>query len=266
MPEFELQPMTVGEILSTAAQIYWHRFWLMFRLVGLFILPIEIVYAVLISTGSASRANVISELLVVATGQLAAAACMKAVTDEYLGHFATWRSSVKFVWHRGAQVCLVAIVQVVIVGAGLLLLFVPGIYLLIALLLTTPALLLENLRPLTSLQRSRTLIQGTWLRTAGCYLLASILVFFVALIPTLLLIHATGSGTTSSTSHPLAAEVASVITSLLTTPFMAMVIVFIYYDLRVRKEGLTVDQLARAVHIDPSSVDRSRFQQPEADA
>jgi predicted secreted protein len=117
-----------------------------------------------------------------------------------------------------------------------------------------------------ALQRSRMLTQGMWFRTAGCYLLASLFVFFVALIPTLLFIHVTGAGSTASSSDPVAADIASVVTSLLTTPFMATVVVLIYYDLRVRKEQLSIDELARAVRIDPSSVDRTRFERPDDSA
>jgi predicted secreted protein len=263
MEEFDLRPMTVGEIVSTAVRIYWTRFGVLLRLVAIFILPVEVVYAIVVNESSTSRTNVLSELLVVATGQLATAACLKAVSDEFLGHRSSWRTAMDFVWHRSAQVLVLAVIEVVLVGAGLLFFIVPGIYLLVALLLATPALLLENLQPLNALQRSRALTQGMWFRTAGCYLLASLFVFFVALIPTLLFIHVTGSGTTTSGSDLVAADIASVVTSLLTTPFMATVVVLIYYDLRVRKEGLSIDELARSVRIDPSTIDRTRFERPD---
>jgi hypothetical protein len=85
----------------------------------------------------------------------------------------------------------------------------------------------------------------------------------VALIPTLLFIHVTGAGSTASSSNPVAADIASVLTSLLTTPFMATVVVLIYYDLRVRKERLSIDELALTLRIDPAVVDRTRFERPE---
>jgi hypothetical protein len=229
-------------------------------------LPVEIVYAIVVSKSSGSRSNVLSELLVVATGQLATAACLKAVSDEFLGQRSSWRSAMEFVWRRSGNVLILAVGEVLLVGAGFVLLIVPGIYLLVALLLATPALLLEDLQPVGALARSRMLTQGMWFRTAGCYLLASLFVFFVALIPTLLFIHVAGAGSTASSSDPVAADVASVITSLLTTPFMATVVVLIYYDLRVRKEGLSIDQLARSVQVDPSAVDRSRFERPPESA
>jgi hypothetical protein len=263
MEEFDLRPMTVGEIVSTAVQIYWTRFGVLLRLVAIFILPVEVVYAIVVSESSTSRTSVLSELLVVATGQLATAACLKAVSDEFLGHRSNWRTAIDFVWRRSGQVLVLAVIEVVLVGAGLLFFIVPGIYLLVALLLATPALLLENLQPINALRRSRALTQGMWFRTAGCYLLASLFVFFVALIPTLLFIHVTGSGTSTSGSDPVAADIASVATSLLTTPFMATVVVLIYYDLRVRKEGLSIDELARSVRIDPSTIDRTRFERPD---
>ena len=64
MEEFDLRPMTVGEIVSTAVQIYWTRFGVLLRLVAIFILPVEIVYAIVVNESSTSRTSVLSELLV----------------------------------------------------------------------------------------------------------------------------------------------------------------------------------------------------------
>lgn len=248
--------MTAGEIMNNAVRIYGTQFPTLIRAVGVFIIPVEILYAALFA--SRSTGAIVSELLLVITGQLAAAASLKAVSEAFLGHPTSWRSSVRFVWSRMAHVLLLALIEVVLVGIGFILI-IPGIYLLVALLVATPALLLEGLDPISALKRSRELVKGLWFRTAGCYLLASIFVGLVALIPTLLFIKANGSGAHATSSHPLAAQIASVVTSLLTTPFMAAVVVLIYYDLRVRKEGYQLDDLARGVAVDPARIDRSRF-------
>jgi hypothetical protein len=263
MAHGDLEPMSIGEILSAAMQIYWTRFGLLIRLAAGFVLPVEILSVILIGESSSSRSSAVSELALVAASQLATAACLKAVSDEYLGHHASWHSALEFVWHRSGQVLMVAIVETIVIGIGFLLLVVPGVYLLVVLLVATPALLIERLDPLAALQRSRTLIQGAWFRTAGCYLGASIFVALVALIPALIIIRVAGGGATTSTSHPFAAQVASVLTPVLATPFMATVVVLIYFDLRVRKERFTIEELARAIALDPRSVDRSRFERPD---
>ena len=252
--------MTVGEIMNTAVRIYTTHFFTLLRAVSVFIIPVEVIYAVWF----ASRTNgaLISVLLLVVTGQLAAAASLKAVAEAYVGVETSWRISLGFVWNRMGRVLVLAIVEVVLVAVGSILI-IPGVYLLVALLVATPALLFEGLDPISAMQRSRQLVRGLWLRTAGCYLLASVFVGLVALIPTLLFIKANGSGAHTTTSHPLAAQIASVVTTLLTTPFMATIVVLIYFDLRVRKEGYRLQDLARDVSIDIDRIDGTRFGLPD---
>jgi hypothetical protein len=254
--------MTVGELMNTAVSIYRTRFWILFRLVAVVILPVEVVYAVVFTAAASGSANALSVVVLVFNGQLATAACLKAVSDGYLGASTSWHASMDFVGRRFGVVVVLALIEVVLVGAGLLLFVIPGVYLLVALLVSTPAMLLERLNPVSAMQRSRQLIQGMWLRSAGTYLLASIFVFLVALIPSLLFIRVS-AGSRVTNTHPLAGEIAAVVTSMLTTPFMAIVVVLIYYDLRVRKEDLGLDALAKGVDVHPGDIDRRRFDRSE---
>lgn len=244
--------------MNVAVSIYRRRFWVLFRLVATVILPVEVVYAVVFTAAAAGSANSLSVVVLVFNGQLATATCLKAVSDTYLGVATSWRASMDFIGRGLGAVVLLALIEVVLVGAGFLLFVVPGIYLLVALLVSTPAMILERLNPVSAMQRSRQLVQGMWLRSAGTYVLASILVFLVALIPSLLFIRVSAGARVSDT-HPLAGEIAAVVTSMLTTPFMAIVVVLIYYDLRVRKEGLSLESLASGVDTHPGEIDRRRF-------
>jgi len=260
MPDFDLQAMTTGEVLATAMRIYWTRFWLLVSLAAGFVLPIEILSVALVGESTSSRSSWISEAALVAASQLATAACLQAVSAEYLGQATTWRSGVEFVWHRSGSVLTLALVEMVLIGLGVIVFVVPGVYLLVALLVATPALLVERLDPIAALQRSRLLTQGMWFKTAGTYLLGSLFVVLVALIPALVIIKVTGGSSASADPHPFAAQVASVLTPVLATPFMATIVVLIYYDLRVRKEGFNLDWLARSISLDPRLTDRSRFE------
>jgi hypothetical protein len=263
MAEFDLEPMTTGEILSAAMQIYWARFGLLVGLAAIFVVPIEILSAVVVGQSTSARVNSFSQLALLAASQLATAACLKAVSDEYLGLPVTWRPSMAFVVQRSASVLVVTVIEIVLVVVGLVLFFVPGIYLAVALLVATPALLIERLDPIAALQRSRDLTQGEWFRTAGSYLLALVFVALIVSVPVLLIIHVAGGGVATASPHPFPAQVASVCTSLLATPFLATVVVLIYYDLRVRKEQFTAADLARGVLSDPALIDRSRFEPPD---
>ena len=256
MPTAELRPMTAGEIMNTAVRIYATQFLTLMSAVAIFIIPVEILYAVWFA--ARSNGALVSVLLLVVTGQLATAASLQAVAEAYLGVATSWRRSIAFVSRRMGRVLLLALIEVALVGVGSILI-IPGVYLLVALLVATPALLFERLDPISAMKRSRELVRGLWFRTAGCYLLASFFVGLVALIPTLLFIKANGSGAHVTSSHPLAAQIAGVVTSLLTTPFMAAIVVLIYFDLRVRKEGYRLDDLAKDVAIEPGQIDRARF-------
>jgi len=260
MPDFDLEPMTAGEVLATAMRIYWGRFGLLVRLAAGFVLPVEILSVVLVGQSTSSRSSLISELALVAASQLATAACLQAVSAEYLGQDTTWRSAMEFVWHRSGPVLALALVEMVLIGLGLIVFVVPGIYLLVALLVATPALLVERLDPIAALQRSRVLTLGAWFRTAGTYLLASLFVALVALVPALVIIKGAGGTGVSVDPHPFLAQLASVLTPVIATPFMATIVVLIYYDLRVRKERFTLDELARSVSLDPRMTDRARFE------
>lgn len=250
MASGDLRPLSVGEIMNGALRIYWSRFATLVGLVAAFVLPFEILYALAVVSASrahgGSFANLASALLLVLVGDLASAACVKAVIDTILGYPTSWRASFDFVWRRLGPVLAVSILDVAIVAVGFFLLVLPGLYLDVSLLVATPALLVEGIGPVAALQRSRELVRHLWWRTFGAYLLAALFVGLVSLIPTVLVLHAVGAST-SATGSPLASQVVSVVTSLLTTPFMASVVALLYIDLRVRKEGIDLHHVASGV-------------------
>ena len=117
-------------------------------------------------------------------------------------------------------------------------------------LLATPALMLERLHVLESIRRSFRLTRGSFWRLLGIYLLATILVGFVAqivgvpitIVSALLLVKAAEPAAALAVTSALS----SVIAALITTPFSAAVVALLYIDTRMRREGLDV-QLVRSV-------------------
>ena len=114
-------------------------------------------------------------------------------------------------------------------------------------LLATPALVLEQQRVVAGLKRGWNLSVGSFWRLLGIYFLAT---FIVQTVASLITLPATGIITFVQLDPfgPVAlalTAVATIVGSVLTTPFMAAVVALLYIDIRIRREGLDVE-LARA--------------------
>jgi hypothetical protein len=76
---------------------------------------------------------------------------------------------------------LVSILNVIAVGVGIVLLVIPGVYLLIALWMAVPVLVLERLGPLDAIKSSLRLMRGHWWRTFAIFLV-TIAIYFVFVV------------------------------------------------------------------------------------
>jgi hypothetical protein len=110
-------------------------------------------------------------------------------------------------------------------------------------LLTTPALMLEEQGVRAGFRRGWALSRGSFWRLFGIYLLASVIVGTVASLivtPAAVVPMAIGADPFGPLALGLNA-VATIIASVLTTPFTAAVVALLYIDLRIRREGLDVE-------------------------
>lgn len=137
-----------------------------------------------------------------------------------------------------------------LVLAGAILLIVPGVWLGVLYGLATPALVLES-RPIgAAFRRSRELVRGLWWRTFGVFLLGSLIATITSGIIALpfsltgsLLTFSSGSIIPSTTVLLLDA-IGGTVGGTITYPFAAAVGVLLYFDQRMRREGLDIE-LAR---------------------
>jgi hypothetical protein len=113
-------------------------------------------------------------------------------------------------------------------------------------MLSLPAMVAENLGPLNALKRAGTLAKGHRVRITGLGLLA----WLIVVLPTMGLSFMLGFG--SALLHPEFAQTMSagrlyvqqiigVATGALTMPYLITVLVLLYYDGRVRREGYDVE-------------------------
>ena len=140
----------------------------------------------------------------------ASAATVHTVAAARDGRSTGWREGLQAGLRRLGGVVAASIIVLVLVILGLLALVLPGLWIAVALAMTTPALVLEGLTPLAAVRRSFTLVQGRWWRTAGVVGLGVLLALAA------LLVVAIPAGTLAATTddHAVRALIAGVANAL----------------------------------------------------
>jgi hypothetical protein len=278
----ELRPLRVGEIIDAALKVYRRNVLTLWKIVAVVVVPVNLIGAIVLLSvlpsdffepGFGSRtsltneeqwaiiaASVVVGLISVITVIAATAACLKVVSDTYMGESSDAGSSLAFatrrlhslVWVLFLTVLIVFAIGVVAVVTGLFLgplaivFVVPVIWLYIAWSFATPALLVEDARGRAALGRSFNLVRGRWWPVFGTLFLGFLIAGLVGAGIEAVLTPIV-SGTDSLTTAVLLDAVVRSISAIVTTPFSAALVGIIYFDLRVRKEGFDVQLLAQRI-------------------
>lgn len=126
---------------------------------------------------------------------------------------------------------------------GLLLLVIPGIYLMLAFLLVTQVMVLEHRFGARALGRSRELMAGHLLRGFGILLVGSVLVSLL------------GSGIDLGLGWiPLLGPVATGIAQAFGFAYTSTLGVLLYFDIRCRKEAFDLEHLSALVEASATTV------------
>jgi hypothetical protein len=141
---------------------------------------------------------------------------------------------------------------------GFVLLILPGLavfcaaaYLAVRWSLTVAAMMAEDIGPIRGLGRSWNLVSGSWWRTLGILLIVGILqsiisyglVILFGLIATLF---------TTGDFQAAIVQIGGTLLGALVSPITTIAVTLLYFDLRVRKEGLDLDQLAQQTSPGPA--------------
>ncbi len=116
-----------------------------------------------------------------------------------------------------------------------------------------PALLAERLGPVVAMRRSWNLVSGMWWRTFGILLLTG--VAYVVISLALFALFGGIAALIPAVSEDVRSAIAAAGTALsdaLIAPVFPILLTLLYFDLRVRKEGLDLDQLARETSPGPA--------------
>lgn len=192
-------------------------------------------------------------------------AVYRAVTDVSLGRPATVGSVLRETLARYfpllgliALVFVFGFVWVIALIIGFILLILPGIAVIAAGIffsirwsLAVAAMMAEDIGPINGLRRSWNLVAGMWWRTFGILLVVTILQGIIGLALGFLLGLIVGVALSGDLQLAVS-SVGSTLLSAIISPITTIAIVLLYFDLRVRKEGLDLDQLAQQTSPGPA--------------
>ncbi len=231
---YQIRAMSFLELLDTAFRLLIDHFVLLVGITAAVSVPVAVLNE-LASPGpgwfawSSLGALVLVSLLLV---PLAPAALTHAIGETYLGRPTSigrsFRAALRVVVPLTGTMLLVYLGVMV----ACLALIIPGIYLMLAWILTYPIVILENLSGMRAIRRSRELMRGNIWRALGILALGWVIVAVLDVVLELV---------------PVPEAIANGLAQSIGVTYSSVVIVLLYFDARCRKEAFDLEHLARLV-------------------
>ena len=245
----------IGEILSTAFEIYKANAASLLMIVAIVVVPLTFISAFIggvvfapetetitvlgesvessaRTAGVAILVALVGAVIGVIINAVLQAAIMRGAALGSIGDPVDIDASYKWGFARFGSVLLISILVGLAVAGGFILLIIPGVIFLVMFSVSIPALVVENLRGTDAMSRSWNLVKGSFWHALGVILVAAIITAIVGGI-----IGAIGG------DNWFVSWIFQAIAQIITAPFAAIVSVLLYLDLRARRESLTADRL-----------------------
>ena len=267
-----LRPLTLGELLDRAFQLYRSRFGIFVGIAAVAYLPVFVLQTLMLwlpkaissgggtATGGAAAlgaATGLAAILLIVLRLLGVAAANSAtiivVSAAYLEQPITVGEAYRRVSSMLMRVFFIMIGMGMGIGIGTVLLIVPGVILFLMWALAIPVTVLEDTGFGESLSRSRELTAGHRGRVFAIYLLyfALILALEMGLAAPLGAFLAIKGGAAAVAAMTPVIGVANAIISFLieslVTPILSISLSLMYYDERVRKEAFDIHLMMSAL-------------------
>jgi hypothetical protein len=251
-----LHPRTVGEILGDAFRLYARHWQNLIVIVAAIVIPLSFLQVllgdVLIREGlteegfrngvevstvtvlGATLAGLVVAFVWILMWTILTGAITRAAAGTFLGRDLDAGESYRFGFARFWSIVLVGVLSALAIALGFVLLIVPGFIVLTFLSCSIPTLVIEDRRGREALRRSWDLVRGHGWHVFGTIIVAALL---NGVVSSLL--------TAPFGDNWAARSIVGAVVAAITMPYMALVGVFIYLDMRVRKERYTAVDLER---------------------
>jgi hypothetical protein len=240
---YEIRAMSFAEVLDTGFRLIRDHFALLVGIGLVLYAPLAVLQELLTDVQTSGDANTVTLVaafsIIVASlalSPIAQGAMTLAIGDVYRGHSMALGDAYRGGLRRALPLVGTYLLLSLGVALGILLLVVPGIYLMVAWMLATQIVMLEGIAGPSALSRSRDLLKGHMLRALGIFIVAAIIVSILQGVLQILL-----SGV------PVVRGVANALVQSVGLAFYTAVGVVLYFDLRCRKENFDLEHLAQLV-------------------
>lgn len=144
---------------------------------------------------------------------------------------------------------VLVILWVLAICVGLLLLIIPGIILIISLMPAQMVYLLEDKGPVAALAASHRLVWGHWWRTFAILLVGGIIALVVYILMYFVagVIAAVAGSAEAALAAMLSVLIGIALAGIFLAPYLVSLLLNIYWDLKLRKEGGDLAARAQAV-------------------
>ena len=246
-----MPPRRIGEILSTAFQLYRRHWRTLMAIAAVVVVPLALLQygvghwfrtngqqlqdpaEVSTSFWAVAGASLLAALVGLLLYQVLTGAITRNIAAEVAGQDLDLEQSYRFGFARLGPVLVVSILVGLATLLGLIVFIIPGIYIGVRLAVSTQALVVEDKRGTEAMRRSWDLVGGHWWHAAFTLLVAALITGVVNGVIT------APFGAGAWFLQGIAAAVATTVTM----PYGALVGVLLYLDLRARKERLDLDTL-----------------------
>jgi hypothetical protein len=194
----------------------------------------------------ATVAEVVGLTIVVLGTFLAEAAGVHAATSAALGAEPDWKASLRAAASQWVPVVTTGIFVSVFAGLGLVLFVLPGVVLWLTWYVSMPVVVMEHVGTREALRRSAQLVRGRKLVILGAFVLVELLVIACSLpvgaIAGVIFSH-------SRVATVVAQQVGAYVVEILMTPLQVALVLVVYLDQRLRRDGVDPSDVAKAAGI-----------------
>jgi hypothetical protein len=255
--KFQLGAMSVGDILDRGLKLTLNRLGA-FYAVNLIVLSPLVVLAVLqplAGGGAAMGVGLLVVILSIVLPQIASAATLRIISQEYADRHVTPGDAIQFAMGRFGPLLGTSLLAglLIVVGSCLI---IPGLLFAVWYCLASQVVVVEGLSGMPALNRSKDLTAGYRWRIVGIFLLVILLLLIVSIgiVGALSLVLPPGEYTQTvfgpvltkvNFVNHLIDTVAGWLLNIAVSTYATVCITLVYFDLRVRKEGFDLELAAQ---------------------